>query len=346
MRVGILRRPGAANILMVDTHHIITDGASNRNLIDDFLVLYGGGQLPPLALQYRDYSQWQNSPAREEESAKQQAYWLDLFKDGAPLIDLPADFPRPGVKQYGGKTIPFSLSPDLSADLHNLAAQTGTTLYMLLLAAYNILLAKYTRQQDIIVGSPITGRTHPDLQAVIGLFVNMLVMRNRADETLSFTDFLEQVKINTLAAFDNQEFQFEDLVRKLNLQRKYNRNPLFDTVFQLDNLAGSAGSTQASTAGATDRNLQVSPYAFDAETSQFDMILAVDRTGTEIDMHLTYSTELFRQETAQKYINHFKEILEQITKDKNIPIKDINISHDFVAVKTSTFKETTDDFNF
>ncbi|WP_157244253.1 condensation domain-containing protein, partial [Paenibacillus elgii] len=154
------------------------DGVSMGVLTDEFVRLYGGEELPPLRIQYKDYAAWQQADVHGEWMKRQEAYWLDVFRGELPVLDMPTDYPRPAVRSFEGDTVTFTLGQAGSEKLHQLAAQTGSTLYMVLLAAYMTLLHKYSGQEDVVVGTPIAGRPHADLEPVIGMFVNTLALRS------------------------------------------------------------------------------------------------------------------------------------------------------------------------
>ena len=165
-------------LLLFDMHHIISDGISMGILVKDFASLYNGEELLRQRIQYKDFSIWQNDLFKTDILKKQEKYWRGTFAGEIPVLNLPVDYPRPSVQSFEGDHIYFGAGKELAEKLGGLAAGTGTTLYMVLLSAYNILLSKYTGQEDIIVGSPIAGRPHADLQNIIGMFVNTLAMRN------------------------------------------------------------------------------------------------------------------------------------------------------------------------
>ena len=182
---------------------------------------------------------------------KQEEYWIDSFAGEIPVLNMPADYPRPLVQSFEGDSAYFEAGRELTEKLNNLTAETGTTLYMALLSAYNILLFKYTGQEDIIVGSPIAGRQHADLKNIIGMFVNTLAIRNYPEEEKTFREFLAEVKENALLAYENQDYQFEDLVEKLEIRRDISRNPLFDVMFTVQNMDFGA---------VTIKDLKITPY--------------------------------------------------------------------------------------
>jgi len=212
---------------------------------------------------------------------------------------------------------------------------------MVLLAAYVVLLSKYSGQEDIIVGSPVAGRRHSDLENIIGLFINMLAMRNQPKKEKTFRDFLEEVKVNALDAYENQEYQFEDLVRKLNLKVAYSRSPLFDVVFVVQNTA--VGEMDVKEPGELSK-MRVLPYEVEMEYVHNELLLNAQERFNTLFMTLEYSTELFKKSTVQKIAAHYQEILNQILQDKYVKLGDINISHDYIAAKPGTIQDDQGDF--
>ncbi|MFW9336530.1 condensation domain-containing protein, partial [Paenibacillus polymyxa] len=235
LRVGLAELAPDRHILMFDTHHIVSDGVSVDVLIEEFVRLYSGEQLEPLRIQYKDYAVWQQSDEQKAQLAKQEAYWLDMFRGELPVLELPTDYPRPAMQSYEGRTLQLFMDSEKSEGLKRLAAENGATLYMVLLAGYTMLLHKYTGQEDVVVGTPIAGRNHSDVQPLIGMFVNTLAIRSYPAAGKTFLDYLKEIKETTLGAFEHQNYPFEELVDKVNVARDLSRNPLFDTMFALQN---------------------------------------------------------------------------------------------------------------
>ncbi|MGN4562436.1 condensation domain-containing protein, partial [Bacillus cereus group sp. MYBK5-2] len=222
-------------VLLFDIHHIISDGISTNLIIKEFIQLYKGELQPPLQIQYKDYAVWQQIEMQSERMRRQEAYWLNMFDGEIPTLELPIDYERPSVRSYEGDTVEFTIDKEISDGLKEIEKQTGATLYMVLLAAYTTLLAKYSGQEDIIVGTPIAGRTHADLEPIIGMFVNTLAIRNYPEGDKTFYMYVQEVKETMLNAYENQEYPFEELVQKVNIKRDMSRNPLFDTMLVLQN---------------------------------------------------------------------------------------------------------------
>ncbi|MFC2146881.1 condensation domain-containing protein, partial [Acidobacteriota bacterium] len=231
IRVGLRKIEKYKHILMIDIHHIITDGVSYNILLRDFTSLYAGQKLPPLMLQYKEYSEWQQSREVQNTIKDQEEYWLKEFEENIPVLNLPADYSRPPVKSFEGDNIGFSLSVEEIRRLNEIAHIERTTLFMVILAAYNILLAKLSSQEDIVVGIPIAGRRHTDLETIVGVFINTLALRNYPSGEKTCKRFLKEIKEKTIKSFENQDYQLEDLVEKAAVKRDRSRNPLFDVSF-------------------------------------------------------------------------------------------------------------------
>ncbi|MCP4215911.1 MAG: amino acid adenylation domain-containing protein [bacterium] len=351
LRVGLIRRAADTHILLVDMHHIIADGASLSLLTGEFIQLYQGHEPPPLRLGYRDFCLWRNSFAHKGGKSRQESYWKAQFAAPPPVLQMPLDFPRPALQVFEGDSYVFQLNATLTAALRKTAADSGVTPYMLFLAAYVVLLGRYCGQEDIVIGSPTAGRSHADLQPVIGMFVNTLAMRNYPAGALEFATFLDKVKESTLNAFENQDYQFEDLVELLDIPRDLSRNPLFDTMFTLENLetaapshgvgAPSRNGDTPPAVGGTDDQLTVSPFHFENKVAKFDLQMTVTESETQIGIRLQYCIKLFKQETMARMADHFTNILERVTENHGIPLREIEILNEEERRQlTVTFNQT------
>jgi amino acid adenylation domain-containing protein/thioester reductase-like protein len=316
LRVGLINLAKNKNLLIVDMHHIIADGMSIDIMLGELDRLYNGEELPEIRIQYKDYSEWHNNLLNSAQMKKQEEYWLNIFSGGVPVLNLPADFPRKYVKNKKGGIVSFKAEKQVTERLKELSFKTGTTLYTILLAAYYVLLSKYSGQEDIVVGTPVAGRNHADLENVIGMFVNTLAMRNYPEGEKTFTAFLESVKKNLVKAFENQNYQFEELVRKLGLKRELNRDPMLDTVFILQNAASAKNKIG---------NLRLTPWEFEDRIAKFDLTLEGQEREKEINFVFEYCTELFKRETVKKMGQGFLRILEQITENPSIKLNEINV---------------------
>ncbi|NIM13188.1 MAG: amino acid adenylation domain-containing protein, partial [Candidatus Aminicenantes bacterium] len=343
-RVRLKKVSDSTHFLIVDMHHIITDGVSLRIFIKEFMALYAGQELPPVKLQYKDFSQWQNNLIRSGDIKKQENYWLRQFEDDIPQMELPLDYPRPPAHLHNSEceVIYIKIPAELTSKVRTFTLETETTPYMVLLAVYNILLSRYSNQEDIVVGSAVAGRRHADLENIMGMFVNMLVMRNHLHEYLTFMEFLQQVKITALNAYENQDYQFDELVNKLGIEFQVGRNPLFDTQFSFQNAGDLAKENEAVNSG----NSAASPVSSWHTKQAFDLGVNVAEKEDTYGMLIGYLTALFKRSTIENMAKHYVEILEQCMKNINIKIKDIAISLDLVTGKTELTEEDVSDFGF
>jgi bacitracin synthase 3 len=307
-------------ILLVDMHHIISDGTSHAVLIEEFNRLYNGDDLPELRLQYKDYSEWQNNRDQQQKIKEQEAYWLTLFSDELPVLNLPTDYIRPAAQSFTGKNVSFNLDHRETAIVKSTASKTDTTLYMVLLTIYNVMLCKLCGQEDIIVGTPIASRRHADLQRIIGMFVNTLALRNFPSVNKSFEEFLADVKKRTLDAYENQEYQFEELVDRLSIPRDVSRNPLFDVMFNLLN--------QNDQSGAPLEYKENAEYVHKKGTSKFDMTLTAIDAEEFVYLNFEYCTQLFGSKTIDRFIRYFKRIIWEIDESIERKISDIEMISD------------------
>lgn len=315
-RAGLIAVGADQHILLLDMHHIISDGTSVQVLMQDLVRLYAKDELPALRIQYKDYALWQQEQHRSERYKEQEAYWLGTFAGELPVLDMPTDFPRPAVRSFAGDVLPFSLDARQSAGLKHIAAQTESTLYMVLLAAYTTLLSHYSGQEDIIVGSPIAGRTHAELAPLIGMFVNTLAIRSYPQGSKSFRDYVLEVKGHTLQAFEHQDYPLEELIEKLDLDRDLSRNPLFDTVFALQNLEQREQQLNG---------LRMEPYPGEQTAAKFDLSLFAFEDGEDIVCGLQYATRLYTQETIQRLALHFRQLVDAIIERPDIALSAIEI---------------------
>lgn len=315
IRVGLIEIDARTHILMVDVHHIITDGVSQEILLKDFLALYNNEALPELQVQYKDYAEWQQSPAHTKENDKQKAYWLKMFDELPAKLELPTDFARPAVRKFSGSALQFELTKEETRKLQAIADQQGATMFMAMLSIYNIFIKKISNQDDVIIGTPTAGRQHVETQHMIGMFLNNVTLRNQPKDDLPFSQFLADVKEKTLDGFDNQGYQFEELINDLKIERDSSRNPLFDVRFVFQNYEKSE---------FTIPGLTIKPYGMEREVSQFDITLYVE-AGEQIKFSFNYSTELFKKETIERFISYFKAIVQAVISNNNVKIADIDI---------------------
>jgi tyrocidine synthetase-3 len=343
LRVGLVTTEKDKYLLLYDIHHIIGDGTSMGILIADFVKLYDEQELPPLKVQYKDFACWQNHLLETGRFKEQEEYWLHIYAGEIPRLNFPTDFPRPEALDFAGNRYRFILNKEEARAIKSLGLEHGATLFMVLLAAFNVLLYKYTGQSDIIVGTGIMGRPHPDLQRCIGMFVNSLALRNRPRGEKTYLQFLREVKENCIEAFANQDIQFEELVDKLNIQRDPSRNPLFDVLLVVQNFEQAK---PANIRASQLKDVKFAPYEHENRTAKFDLNLSVWEKGDKILFSLEYAAALFKPSTAREIANNLMGILRLVINEKEISLKDIDISNELLEV-TSTISQTDrGEFNF
>ncbi len=341
-RAGLIKIAENNHIFIFDVHHIVFDGWSVIILLQEIISLMNGESLAELEIQYKDFAAWQNELFESEEMIKQEKTigLASLNQNGSldnPVLDIPTDFTRPSLKNFDGDLVLIDTDEELAGKLTTVALETGTTLHMVMLAAYNILLSKYSGQEDIVVGSPILGRNNAALKDVIGMFINMLSLRNYPKSDITFNDFLLDVKEKSLKAYENQDYQFDSLVGKLNIKRNLARNPLFDYVFAVQ------GFDLQSWQG---KDLNFSLYDYEYKISRFDMFLSVLEGDGHLRISVEYSTSLFKRSTIEEMAKDYIEILNQLVENRDIKLGDISIKHSFVEASSNILLDDDDEFDF
>ncbi len=327
IRALLVKRGEKKHLLVVDIYHIVSDGVSMQILLEEFSRLYTNGRLPALPLQYKDFSQWQNRLLASGGLAKQERYWLGRFNGKVPQLELPDLCSTPGDTFEGG-VHDFFLKGEPCGAIYRLATETGTTLFMVLLAVYTILLSKYWDREDIVVGTPILGRNHGDLENIIGMFVNMLPMRNHPVRSNTFADFLEEVKQNALDAYENQDYQYEQLVWEL--AKKDPAQPRFsvNTVFVLENAADLTDGNSMENERAGDSGVEVKLFEETRRMSKFDLTLAVVEVNGGIHFELEYSKRKFEDGAIKGMAGHLVNILKEVSVNRGVKISEINMLSD------------------
>ncbi|BDB91598.1 hypothetical protein BSG8_03500 [Bacillus subtilis subsp. natto] len=315
-RIGLIKHSDTEHVLLFDMHHIISDGASVGVLIEELSKLYDGETLEPLRIQYKDYAVWQQQFIQSELYKKQEEHWLKELDGELPVLTLPTDYSRPAVQTFEGDRIAFSLEAGKADALRRLAKETDSTLYMVLLASYSAFLSKLSGQDDIIVGSPVAGRSQADVSRVIGMFVNTLALRTYPKGEKTFANYLNEVKETALSAFDAQDYPLEDLIGNVQVQRDTSRNPLFDAVFSMQN---------ANIKDLTMKGIQLEPHPFERKTAKFDLTLTADETDGGLTFVLEYNTALFKQETIERWKQYWMELLDAVTGNPNQPLSSLSL---------------------
>ncbi|CAM1366010.1 non-ribosomal peptide synthase/polyketide synthase [Tenacibaculum xiamenense] len=317
-------------------HHIASDGWSEDILIQEFDELYASVQLgreanlPELTLQYADYAVWQRKYFDGEVLENQLSYWEQKL-DNASVLELPTDFMRPAIQETEGANITINLNEELGTSIKALSKQENVTTFMFLLSAFKVLLARYSGQDDICIGTPIANRTQSELEGMIGFFVNTLVLRSDLSDDISFKELLSQVKTTTLQGYDNQLAPFEKVVDRVVTNRDMSTTPLFQVMFSLENTVGGTVELQEVDLQEVEENfdrLAISPYESETVSSQFDITLDVTEVESTFELSLTYSTTLFKEETIIRMLEHYKELLASIVSNIELSIGEVTMLTD------------------
>ncbi|WP_187355379.1 non-ribosomal peptide synthetase [Paenibacillus tengchongensis] len=316
IRISLARLGADRHLLLLNVHHIVADGTSLQIILRDLMTFYNGAVLPPLQLQYRDFAVWQEQWFESEAVKVQENFWLNMFASEIPVLDLPTDFPRPDILSSEGSHYEVTFCRQDTESLKHLAKQWRVTDFTLFLGVLSVLLAKYSGQNDIVVGSPVAGRRHPELQELVGMFVNTIAIRSRPEATKTFVTYIKELREIVHSAINAQDYPFEALVEKTVTARSINRNPLFDVMFSMLNMKKTVAHFQ---------DLKISTYPFEREVANFDLELYMTEENNEMQFRLEYNTSLFKAETIQQMMRHFQFITRQLIEDPEREIAAIQL---------------------
>ena len=317
IRIELLKVSNGLNLLLVDMHHIISDGVSMEVLSTDFAKLYQREELPPLRIQYTDYAVWQSSDIHKEQLEKERLYWERQFEEEITILNLPYDRQRPKVRNSKGEYVTFKLTEKQLSGLRSISLDNESTMFMVMLSLFKLLLSKLSNQYDIIVGTPISGRNHLDLEGIVGMFVNTLAIRTSPKGEKSYRDYLQEVKDSVIGAFEHQNYQFEDLIDHLSIERDTSRNPLFDVMFSYN--------TEKSIDSEETKNF-IRPFETVIKTdSKFDLTMQVIEEENEANLAINYAVSLFDRQSIEKIFIYFDRIINTIIEDPNVVLGSISL---------------------
>jgi amino acid adenylation domain-containing protein len=309
LRVKLLKLQPEKHILLINMHHIISDGWSIGVFIRELSHLYGAfvagkePTLPILPIQYADFAVWQREWLQGKVLAAQLEYWKQQLADAPPLLELPTDRPRPAIQTFQGKTERFELDRKLTQELKALSQQSGCTLFMTLLAAFGVVLSRYSGQTDIVIGSAIANRNRREIEGLIGFFVNTLALRLDLSEKPSFATFLKQVQTVTQDAYEHQDLPFEMLVEELQLERKLDRNPLVQVGFILQNAANEAWKLPG---------LTIEEMSWELDSARLDLEVHLSEVNDGLTGLCCYNIDLFDGSMIARLLEHFQNLLRAI----------------------------------
>jgi amino acid adenylation domain-containing protein len=320
VRVLLLRLNDREHLCLVNMHHIASDGWSLGVLVREMGALYTAfaeglaSPLPPLPVQYADFTLWQREWLQGEVLERQIDFWRNALAGAPTRLDLPTDRPRPAVASLAGAAVPLALSADLASALTALTQRQGATLFMTLLAAFDALLYRVTGQEDLLVGSPVANRGVTQVEGLIGFFVNTLVLRARPTADQPFTDLLSEVRSAALAAYAHQDLPFERLVDELSVGRSLDRNPLFQALLAVQNAPVEALDLPG---------LTLSPVEAETATAKFDLSLALGTSAQGLAGAIEYATDLFDAATIQRFAGWFARLLAGAVADPEQPLREL-----------------------
>ena len=322
IRARLLRLGEQEHVLLLTVHHIVSDGWSIGVLFRELGELYEAlvharpAALPELPIQYADYAVWQHERFAGALLESELAYWRTQLAGAAPALELPSDRPRPPIQRYRGAKQSFLLPLSVSEKLRRLGHREGATLFMTLLAGFKALLARYTGQEDVVVGSPIAGRSRAETEGLVGCFVNTLVLRTDLSGDPTFRQLLGRVRETALGAYAHQELPFERLVEELQPERDLSRNPIFQVMFAVQNTLRVPLDLPA---------LSVSRLPVKRGTSKFDLAMVVREDAGALRGVVTYSTDLFDAATMERLVGHYTELLTAVALDPAQPLSALPI---------------------
>jgi amino acid adenylation domain-containing protein len=306
VRVRVVRESRQEHVLVVNIHHIISDGWSLGVLAREMGEIYaavGEGReaaVEELKVQYVDYAEWQREYMSGERLEREVGYWKEQLGGAAPVLELPTDRPRPALQSFRGASRSFTLAKQLSGGLKAMSLAHGTTLFMSLLAAFNVLLQRYSGQDDILVGTPVANRNHVEIERLIGFFVNTLVIRTEVTDNLRFCDLLSRVRESSLGAFAHQGLPFDRLVEEIQPARSLSHTPIFQVMFSLQNASPNALKLA---------EVDLTFLDIERDDAKFDITLSMIEDDRGLGGKLEYNTELFEQNTIDRMLAHFQNLL-------------------------------------
>ena len=327
IRARLLRVEDASHVFLLTVHHIISDGWSFEVLIKEVTQLYrmfsegSENSLPPLSIQYKEYSNWQLEYLSGERLIEHKNFWSDYLGGATKLIEIPTDYHRKPQRTYNGDTLRFRLDETLTKKVKQLSQRNAGSVFMTLAAAINILLYRYTREKDVIIGFPIAGRSHKDLENQIGLYLNTLALRINLDTGETIEDLLKRVKQATLNIYKYQLYSFDLIIEDLNIERKPNRSPLFDIGITWQNQMEMNISGEVNFKGLT-----ISQLEEDCIVAKHDIWFYGSEIDDCLDFRLRYNTDLYKPETISKIKEDFVKICEKITGNPHSTLNDLVIS--------------------
>ncbi len=333
MRVKLIQNEKHA-LMLFDVHHIIADGTSVELVTRDFNELYIG-DMKPLKLQFKDYVVWLKGYLQSAEMKKQEEYWLRNLSGDLPYLELPTDFERPAIKQFKGKRYEFSFGNELSNAINARSREFGVTNNILVMSAWSIVLAKYAEQSEIIIGTSVSGRTIDDIRECVGMFVNMLAIRTFPEGGKSYINYLQEMRHTVALALENQDYQFDRLVEKLNIPRRLDRNAILDVCYDYHNIELHDLEVE----GLTFKQQELKTGRVSNEL----LLTCNEDKQHEICGFIDYATSIFTKTTIERMAESFLEVLKTISMEERNVLEEYSI--DDIGIISEKEKQTIEELN-
>jgi amino acid adenylation domain-containing protein len=323
-RATLFRVSGEEHVLVLNMHHVVSDGWSLGVLFGELAALYDAfrrgepSPLPPLPIQYADFAVWQREHLRGAALEAQLAFWKEHLAGAPPVLELPTDRPRPAVQSHRGALVPFAVDAGPAQALQKLGRSEGATLFMVLLAAFQVLLSRWARQDDVVVGTPIAGRTRPETEGLIGFFVNTLALRSDLSGDPTFRELLARVRQTMVAAQAHQDLPFERLVEVLHVERSPGHSPVFQVLL----------ATHGPAAPLEFGGVRATLFGADTDTAKFDLSLVVQESGAGLECVLEYATALFKAATIERMAEHLRTLLQAVAADPGRRVSELPLMGD------------------
>ncbi|MBZ5491936.1 MAG: amino acid adenylation domain-containing protein [Acidobacteriia bacterium] len=320
-RVRVLTLSEQQNVILLTMHHIVSDGWSMSILVREVAAIYGAflkgkpSPLPELSVQYADYAAWQRATLQEDIIERQLQYWCHQL-EGSPVLELPFDHPRPPQLSRRGDSVPIHVPGEVVAALYELCRREKTTLFMVLLAAFQIMLSRYSGQEDIVVGTDVANRNRAELEPLIGFFVNQLVMRTHLDNDPTSRELLQQVRETCLSAYANQDVPFERVVERYNPERYLNREPIFQVKLLLQNQPDSFNPFSG---------VQLEQLGSSEHSARFDLVFTLQESAGRVSGTCIFATDLFERQTVARMVKHWCRLLEELVRTPEKRISELRM---------------------
>jgi len=315
-RIGLAKTGSDRWFMIMDFHHIMADGLSMNVLVQELLTLYSGGTLSPVRTQYHSFAEYERNFATSDDFARQEQWWLKKFAGELPSMELPLDYPRPPEQTFVGKVMRIVIDQENTAQIQSFARVSGVSTFMVLLTAFKSMLHRLTGKTDITVGIPAGARPGSAFDNCFGMFANTLVLRATVTAETRFEDLMHEIRRDNLGSYEHANYPFELLVKKLNIPREMNRNPLFDIQVIYEKGDGRAFHMD---------DVSFAIYDLDKKTSQFDLTFEVIEEGGVLKLNVEYNTDLLRTETVANWMGYFHQILKAGLAAASVKISDIDL---------------------